>query len=216
MTNKAPFCASLRPTRTVFSRLKTYMISVNPVILSIFSSCLRALRGEKIRKISVNPWLINDLRSTKDYVRKNKLFMQNKANFRKVKLNVNKVLTRDYEQKDTWSIGKTKPIKANSKPIKANSKPIKANSKPIKANIMPKQSQYKPKQTQFQSQKMKITGRHKPFAYEAGTNGIDKTNCILSTNLVIISKYTRSNKMKLSENCCPDFNEGVNLCMETK
>ncbi len=56
-----------------------------------------------------------------------KLFMQNKANFRKVKLNVTKVLTRDYDKKDTWSIRKTKPIKANSKPIKANSKPIKAN-----------------------------------------------------------------------------------------
>jgi hypothetical protein len=54
--------------------------------------------------------------STNSYVRKNKLFMQNKANFRKVKLNVNNVLTRDYDKMDTWSIGKTKPIKANSKP----------------------------------------------------------------------------------------------------
>jgi len=65
--------------------------------------------------------LINDLRSTKDYVRKNKLFMQNKANFRKVKLNVNKVLTKDYEQMDTWSIGKkqsqTKPNKPKTNPI---------------------------------------------------------------------------------------------------
>ncbi len=42
-----------------------------------------------------------------------KLFMQNKANFQKVKLNVNKVLTRGYDQMDTWSIRKTKPIKAN-------------------------------------------------------------------------------------------------------
>ena len=57
--------------------------------------------------------LINDLRSTKDYVRNYKLFMQNEPKFRKVKLNVNKVLTKDYEQMDTWSIGKTKPIKAN-------------------------------------------------------------------------------------------------------
>jgi hypothetical protein len=77
-----------------------------------------------------------------------KLFMQNKANFRKVKFNVNKVLTRDYEQMDTWSIRKTKPIQSQLKPIqsqlkpiKANSKPIKANSKPIKANKMPKQTQ---------------------------------------------------------------------------
>jgi hypothetical protein len=60
--------------------------------------------------------------------------MQNKANFQKVKLNVNKVLTRDYDRMDTWSIGKTKPIQSQ----------FKANSKPIKANIMPKQSQFKP------------------------------------------------------------------------
>ena len=83
-------------------------------------------------KISVNPWLINDLQSTKVYVRKNNLFMQNKANFQKVKLNVNKVLTRGYVQMDTWSIGKTKPIQSQLKP---------------------KQSQFKPKQTQFQRQK---------------------------------------------------------------
>ncbi len=43
----------------------------------------------------------------------NILFMQNKANFRKVKLNVNKVITKDYDQMDTWSIRKSKPIKAN-------------------------------------------------------------------------------------------------------
>jgi len=64
--------------------------------------------------------------------------MQNKANFRKVKLNVNKVLTKDYVQMDTWSIRTTKPIKAN-----------KSQSKPIKANKMPKQTQFKPKQSQF-------------------------------------------------------------------
>jgi hypothetical protein len=67
--------------------------------------------------------------------------MQNKANFRKVKLNVTTVLTKDYDKMDTWSIGKNKP---NSNPIQTQSNPIKANSKPIKANIMPKQSQSKP------------------------------------------------------------------------
>ena len=76
--------------------------------------------------------LINDLRSTKVYVRKNKLFMQNKANFQKVKLNVNEVLTKDYVQMDTWSIGKTKPIqsqfKANQSQYKPNTKPNKPNS----------------------------------------------------------------------------------------
>ena len=92
--------------------------------------------------------LTNDLRSTKDYVRKNNLFMQNKANFQKVKLNVNRVLTKDYVKRTLGQLGKQSQFKANSKPIqsqfKANSKPIKANSKPIKANIMPKQSQSKP------------------------------------------------------------------------
>ncbi len=109
------FCASLWLKRTLFTRPKTSIISVNPVILSDIFRVLRVLRGEKIREISVNPWLINDLRSTKVYVRKNNLFMQNKANFRKVKLNVNKVITRDYDQMDTWSIRKTKPIQSQFK-----------------------------------------------------------------------------------------------------
>jgi len=42
--------------------------------------------------------------STKDYVRKNKLFMQNKAKFQKVKLNVNNVLTTDYDKMDERNI----------------------------------------------------------------------------------------------------------------
>ncbi len=65
--------------------------------------------------------------------------MQNKANFRKVKLNVNKVLTKAYEKMDTWSIRKNEP-KTNPNEPKTN---------PIKANKMPKQTQFKPKQTQF-------------------------------------------------------------------
>jgi hypothetical protein len=62
--------------------------------------------------------------------------MQNKANFQKVKLNVNKVLTKDYVQMDTWSIGKTKPIqtqyKANTNPKQTQNK---ANINPNKANF---------------------------------------------------------------------------------
>ncbi len=49
-----------------------------------------------------------------------KLFMQNKPNFQKVKLNVNKVLTKDYEKKTLGERGKTKPIQSQLKPIKAN------------------------------------------------------------------------------------------------
>ena len=81
------------------------------------------------RPLPPDPW---PLTSTKEYVRKNKLFLQNKANFQKVKLNVNEVLTKDYEQMDTWSSGKNK---ANSNPIqtqfKANTNPIQTQSNPI-------------------------------------------------------------------------------------
>ncbi len=89
-----------------------------------------------------NPWLTNDLRAynalynckeTFTDVMKTlqiKLFMQNKANFQKVKLNVNNVLTKDYDQMDTWSIRKTKPIQSQSKPIQTQLKPIKSQNKP--------------------------------------------------------------------------------------
>ncbi len=50
-------------------------------------------------------------------------FMQNKAKFRKVKLNVNNVLTKDYDQLDTWSIRKTKPIQSQFKPNQSQFKP---------------------------------------------------------------------------------------------
>ncbi len=53
-----------------------------------------------------------------------KLFMQNEPKFRKVKFNVNRVLTKDYDLMDTWSIGKkqsqTKPNKAKFKKAKMN------------------------------------------------------------------------------------------------
>ncbi len=56
-------------------------------------------------------------------------------------MNVNKVLTEDYEKKDTWWSGKNK---ANSKPNKANSKPISPKTKPIQTQYKPKQTQLKP------------------------------------------------------------------------
>ena len=53
-----------------------------------------------------------------------RLFMQNKANFRKSQMNVNKVLTKDYEKKTLGEHGKkqsqTKPNKANYKKAKMN------------------------------------------------------------------------------------------------
>jgi len=52
------------------------------------------------------------------------LFLTNKANFQKSQVNLNIVLTREYEQIDTWSIRKNK---AKTKPIQTQ---YKANSKP--------------------------------------------------------------------------------------
>ncbi len=74
--------------------------------------------------------------------------MQNKANFPKSQMNVNKVLTMDYENKTLGGCGKNK---ANSKPsqIRPSVDGIKANSKPIYPPKAAKQSQYKPKQSQF-------------------------------------------------------------------
>ncbi|NIP24708.1 MAG: hypothetical protein GWN67_29240 [Phycisphaerae bacterium] len=70
------------------------------------------------------------------------LFMQNKAKFKKVKLNVTSFITCDYNQLDTWSIGtkqsQTNPIQTQ---IKANSNPIQSqyepNSNPNKPNFTP-------------------------------------------------------------------------------
>jgi len=58
-------------------------------------------------------------------------------------MNVNKVLTKDYENKTLSRSGKNK----------ANTKPIQTQTNPIKANKMPKQTQFKAKQSQFQRQK---------------------------------------------------------------
>ena len=79
-----------------------------------------------------NPWLINDLRAYNALYNCREtftdvmsalqinLFMQNKANFQKVKLNVSPVHTKDYEERTLGERGKTKPIQSQSKPIKAN------------------------------------------------------------------------------------------------
>ena len=107
------------------------------------------------------------IRSTKVYVRKNKLFLQNKPKFRKVKLNVNKVLTKAYDIMDTWSSGKkqsqTNPNKAKFKKAKMNVTSIITvgyeNKPPIRAQK--KQSQtskrQKPMQTSLPQRIMKIT-----------------------------------------------------------
>ena len=101
---------------------KSVKICVNPWLMNdlpfLVSLWLKTPRNQR------NPWLIKDLRAYKALYNcrdtftdvmsalQIHLFMENKANFQKVKLNVNKVLTRNYDQMDTWSIGKTKPIQS--------------------------------------------------------------------------------------------------------
>ncbi len=72
-----------------------------------------------------------------------RLFMQNEPNFPDDLMNVNKVLTKDYEKNSNWTLGenepKTNPIKANSKPIKCQNEP---NTKPIKPNFRGKKSNW--------------------------------------------------------------------------
>ena len=71
--------------------------------------------------------------STKEQVRKNKLFLQNEPNFRKSQINLSNYMTRDYVQMDTWSIRKkqsqTNPNKAKTNPILANKTPIRTQFK---------------------------------------------------------------------------------------
>ena len=96
-----------------------------------------------------------------------RLFMQNKANFRKSQMNVNKVLTRDYEKRTLGERGKkqsqTNPNKAKFKKAKMNVTSIITkgyeNKPPIRAPK--KQSQtskrQKPMQTYLPQRIMKIT-----------------------------------------------------------
>ena len=56
-------------------------------------------------------------------------------------MNVNKVLTNNYEQMDTWSVGKNEP---KTNPIEPNLSRRSLWRSRIKANIMPKQTQNEP------------------------------------------------------------------------
>ena len=54
-------------------------------------------------------------------------FMQNKPNFRKVKMNINVFPTKDYRKNDAFAVQKNKPNSNQSKPI---SKPNKCSAQP--------------------------------------------------------------------------------------
>ncbi len=77
-------------------------------------------------------------------------FMQNKANFRKSQMNVNKVLTKDYEKKTLGERGKNK---ANTNPIQTQ---YKANSNPIQSQNKPNTKPNKANQTQFSYPKLTL------------------------------------------------------------
>jgi len=66
---------------------------------------------------------------------KSTLFMQNKANLRKAKMNISSVLTVDYENKYNWTLGENKP---NSNPIQTQYEPNQSQSNPI--SLLPKSS----------------------------------------------------------------------------
>ena len=67
--------------------------------------------------------------------------MQNEPNFRKVKLNVNKEMAREYAKKTLGQHGKNEP---KTNPIRTQSKPIKANFPAPRGETNPIQTQYKP------------------------------------------------------------------------
>jgi hypothetical protein len=137
-----------------------------------------------------NPRLINDLRAYKAlYICREtftdvmsalqiRLFMQNEPKFRKSQMNVNRVLTTDYDKMDTWWSGtkqsQTNPNKAKFKKAKMNVTSILTvgyeNKPPIRAPK--KQSQtskrQKPMQTSLPQRIMKITA----FSGSGKTNPI--------------------------------------------
>ncbi len=144
MTNKAPFCAFLWLTLTVLGRLK---IKVRPkglhnfaFYILIFAFSFQSLTPNPSSLIPAQPLIslhastyvpvrhLYNCRDTFTYVMSAlqiRLFMQNKAKFKKVKSNVTDLLIRNYEQMDTWSIRKKQSqYKANTNPIQTQTNPI--------------------------------------------------------------------------------------------
>jgi len=144
-----------------------------------------------------NPWLINDLRVCKELYKcretftgvmsalQIKLFMQNKANFRKSQMNINKVLTKDYENKTLGERGKkqsqTNPNEPKSKKAKMNVTSIFSvayeNKSPIRAPK--KQSQIPKRQTPIQASLSKRIMKITELSGSGKTNP-NKPNCTLT------------------------------------
>jgi hypothetical protein len=86
--------------------------------------------------------------------------MQNKPNLLDAQMNVNAVMTKDYENKSNWNLVKTKPIQSQ---YKANTNPISERPKmnenlfatKVYENITTfRLEKNKPNQTQFQSHRL--------------------------------------------------------------
>ena len=78
--------------------------------------------------------------------------MQNKPNFRKTKMNVTSILTKDYKNETLSERGKNK---ANSKPIKANKSQYNAKTNPIPqrdTQYAIRDTRYKPNQTRSEAE----------------------------------------------------------------
>jgi hypothetical protein len=134
--------------------------------------------------------------------------MQNKANFRKSQMNVNKVLTKDYEKKTLGERGKkqsqTKPNKANFKKAKMNVTVSYTNNYENKTPIRApkKQSQIskrqKPMQTSLPKRIMKKTALSAP----GKTNPIKANllNAQMNVNKVLTKDYEIMSNWAICEN----------------
>jgi hypothetical protein len=125
---------------------------------------------------------------------KSALFMQNKANFRNDKMNINTIVTMRYVNSDTWQSGKTKPIQTQ---FKAKQSQFWAKIKGVKAKTNPIQTQFdeRPKMNAFawiRSHTMVLLMLLADFTTLKGANqsqlGCNKLTCqLLSTQSPIIS-----------------------------
>jgi len=124
---KASLCGKSSLLEQSLPRTQSWLTTLCP--LWLFSLFLCAFLWLNNPRNPCNPWLINDLRAfgiftTVEKALQIRLFMQNKANFRKSQMNVNKVLTEVYVNETLSGHGKNK---ANSKPIKANFRKARMN-----------------------------------------------------------------------------------------
>ena len=103
-------------------------------------------------------------------------FMQNEPNFRKSQMNVNKVLTRNYEKRTLGEHGKNEPKTNPNEPNQSQLKPIQTQNKP-------NQTQYKPNSNPIQSQSNPIKANQtqsKPMLvrHQCGGSKAKKCCCV--------------------------------------